>query len=283
MKINTFSHDSAEFPNSLHDLHDPPSHLYWAGLPLPTKTLGVIGSRRMTRYGREAMQLLLPPLIRKDVAIISGLALGVDGYAHRLALQGGGYTAAVLPSGLPEVYPRSHQSLAQNIIDSGGALISEYEAPHSVRKHDFLRRNRLVAALSDVLLVVEATERSGTTSTVRHALELGKPVLAVPGSIITATSAGTNRLIRAGAAPALSWEDIAMELAIDVTAETITPIASNAEEQAIIDLLAGGACDINHLARRLSFDVQTLQRHLTELELSGAVRPLGAQRYSLRQ
>lgn len=266
----------------MHDLYDPPTSIsvmgdWQEGKPM----LAVVGTRRSSPYGKQVLYDILPPIIRAGVGIVSGLAFGIDSLAHKITLEQKGYTAAVLPSSLPEIYPKSHSQLAERIIISGGALISEYSQPVPIHKSNFLARNRLVACLADALLVVEATERSGTTSTVAHALELGRDVMSVPGSIFSPTSRGTNTLIRSGGLPVTNAEDVAAVLNIDLSAgQEIW--GEDASEQALIDLLSTGPRDIHELLGAGKLAIEELQRLLTVLELKDIVKPLGNQTYGLR-
>lgn len=283
MNIKSLSNNNAVFPNRLHDLHDTPSKLFLSGeLDTNRPLLAVVGSRKASNYSKQVMGELLGPIVRSGVGIISGLAFGVDSMSHKIALENNGYTMAVLPSGLPEIYPRNHQYLAKEIIQCGGCLISESTASKSIRKHHFLQRNRIIAAMADAVLVVEAAERSGTLSTVRHALDLGRDVLAVPGPINSPYSKGTNRLIQLGAEAILSSEDLAYLLGIEL-GDNIGHWGENKQEQAIIDLLVGRSSSVEQLAVEVEMEPSELQQLLTALELRGIVRSLGAQVYELQR
>lgn len=202
------------------ELHDIPKELHIQGV-LPEITLDeygratpriltVVGSRKNTSYGRQALEMLLASLEGQDVVIISGLALGIDGLAHRSALKNKLVTISIPGSGLHEkvLYPSAHKNLAQEIIASGGALISELPHETSATPWTFPMRNRIMAALSDAVLFIEAEEKSGTLITARQALELGRDIGAVPGDIFSPTAFGTNMLIREGASPITSLEDL---------------------------------------------------------------------------
>lgn len=202
------------------ELHDIPKELHIRGtLPEITldeygrgtpRILTIVGSRKNTSYGRQALEMLLASLKGHDVVILSGLALGIDGLAHRAALKNNLMTISIPGSGLNEkvIYPSAHRNLAQEIITSGGALISEL--PHDTRAAlwTFPMRNRIMAALSDAVLFIEAEEKSGTLITSRQALELGRDIGAVPGDIFSPTAFGTNMLIREGAYPISSPENL---------------------------------------------------------------------------
>ena len=201
-------------------LHDVPKELYIEGkLPhvtideygrLTPRVLTVVGSRKNTQYGEQALTKLLTSLKGYDVLIVSGLALGIDGLAHRAALANNLLTLSVPGSGLDRriLYPRAHHSLAEEIISAGGALISELTPETPSAAWTFPQRNRIMAALSDALLIIEAEDKSGTLITARQALELGKDIGAVPGDIFSPTSFGTNMLIHEGAYPITSSSDL---------------------------------------------------------------------------
>ncbi len=193
------------------ELHDIPKELHIQGtLPEITidaygratpRILTIVGSRKNTAYGRQALEMLLLSLKEYDVVIVSGLALGIDGLAHRSALKNKLITISIPGSGLDEkvLYPSSNRGLAQEIITSGGALISELAHGAPAALWTFPKRNRIMAALSDAVLFIEAEEKSGTLITARQALELGRDIGAVPGDIFSPTAFGTNMLIREGA------------------------------------------------------------------------------------
>lgn len=202
------------------ELHEIPKELHIRGT-LPTVTLDeygratpriltVVGSRKNTTYGRQALEILLASLAGENVIIVSGLALGIDGLAHKNALKNKLITISIPGSGLDEkvLYPSAHRNLAKEIVASGGALISELPHETPAAPWTFPMRNRIMAALSDAVLFIEAEEKSGTLITARQALELGRDIGAVPGEIFSPTSFGTNMLIREGASPISSPEDL---------------------------------------------------------------------------
>lgn len=200
-----------EFPAQLREIPQPPKTLFLAGSLPPQETilLTVVGARKHSPYGREACEELISGLAGYDIAIISGLALGIDGIAHEAALAAGLRTIAVPGSGLDVdvLYPRSHVALARRILDHGGALLSEY-ADTKAATWTFPERNRIMAGLAKATLVIEAEEQSGTLITARMATDYNRDVFAVPGSIFSPLSAGPNKLISLGAAPIRSAADI---------------------------------------------------------------------------
>lgn len=214
--IWALSADDSSYPEGLLQLFDPPTVLFGQG-PVPANRrhcLAVVGARRMTAYGRAVVASLIQGLSGSDAVIVSGLARGIDGEAHRAALAGGLATWAVLGSGLQRVYPPEHRLLAAQILEQGGSLLSEYWPDTDPAAYHFPARNRIIAALAEATLVVEADEKSGSLITVDHALELGRDVYAVPGNVTSRLSRGTNRLIREGARLVASAQDILSEWGI---------------------------------------------------------------------
>ena len=212
MNVKNLTSRDHRFLQKMQDLHDPPASVRISGtLPDPTSiNVAVVGSRKNSAYGREITEIICGQLVAKGIGVISGLAFGIDSIAHKATLASGGYTLAVLPGPLEHIYPRNHQNLAIDIINSGGAVLSEQVSPYSIQKHSFIQRNRLIAALSDAVVVIEAAERSGSLHTADFALQLTRPILAVPGDINRSGSAGTNNLIATGARPLLSTDDVLM-------------------------------------------------------------------------
>lgn len=244
--------------------------------------IAIVGSRKVTAYGKSVTAQLAGELARGGVVVVSGLALGIDGIAHRAALDAGGLTIAILAGGLDKIYPGTHYQLAQQIVAQGGALISEYPLGTPSLKYNFIERNRLVSGLSRAVLITEAAEKSGTLHTATFALEQGRDVLAVPGNITSPQSAGTNRLIKTGAMPVTCIEDVFR--ALDIRSQPklrIRPRGSNSEEQAIIDLLAQGEDDGAVLLEKTALEVVKFNQALTMLEITGKIRSLGANKWML--
>ncbi len=208
--MQTIDIKAKNYPGLLKEIYDPPQTLYVNG-PLKVKEkypLAVVGTRKVSLYGQKITRSLVKALAKAGFTIISGLALGVDGIAHQAALDVGGKTIAVLGSGLDIIYPSSHQQLAKNIIKSNGVIVSEYEPKTRPSKWTFPARNRIVAGMSLGTLVIEAPKKSGALITARFALEQGREVFAVPGSVYNENSAGCNLLIKMGAKPVTKPEDI---------------------------------------------------------------------------
>jgi DNA processing protein len=202
-----------DYPELLSHLTDPPHLLYYRGAldKRDGKAVAVVGSRHCTAYGKRAAEHLAAGLVRAGYTVVSGLARGIDGVAHRAALQAGGRTVAVLAGGLSRIYPPEHAGLAKE-IEAAGALISEASMDMDPLPGTFHARNRLISGLALAVVVVEANEKSGALITVRHAADQGRTVCAVPGPIDSPASAGTNYLIREGAVLVRDVEDIVEEL-----------------------------------------------------------------------
>lgn len=206
------------YPDRLRHIYNPPWVIYAKGrlsILQEEIALAVVGMREATAYGQEVIERLLPPLIRRGGCIISGLAAGIDTYAHRSAVRHGGSTIAVLGGGLFHIYPKENTSLALKMMKEQ-LVISEYTPFTKPERWMFPMRNRLISGLSDGVLVVEAKMKSGSLITAQHALEQGKNVFAVPGKITDNTSDGTNFLIQEGAKPVMYYEDILSEMRFSV-------------------------------------------------------------------
>jgi len=217
MKIDILSFD--KFPPLLKEIPDSPEKLYCLGNKIPENNvlLTVVGSRKYTEYGKRATESIISGLKGFNLSIVSGLALGIDAVAHRSALKNNMHTIAVPGSGLDKdhIYPRSHRGLYDEILKKSGTFISEFEPRAKVFPSNFPKRNRIMAGMSHATLVIEAAERSGTLITARLALEYNRDVFAVPGSIFSSVSFGTNKLIQDGASPVQSADDIIEELHLE--------------------------------------------------------------------
>lgn len=282
--VKTLSLADTDYPECLRNIASPPKQLFYMGELLPLLSmprLAVIGSRRVSPYGRGVTQKLSEAAAAKGIVIVSGLALGVDGIGHQAALDVAGRTIAVLAGGLDHIYPSSHQRMAEEIIRTGGTIISEYPLGTMSYKQNFIARNRIVSALSDAVLITEAAEKSGTLHTANFALEQGKTVMAVPGNITSLLSAGTNNLIKAGAIPVTDPNDILGVFNIAEGTPEQGRLAANAEEAAILDLLARGVSDSTELLIQSKLSAPVFNQTLTMLEITGKVRPLGAGHWSI--
>jgi DNA processing protein len=287
MNVKKLTLEHSAYPSVLKKLPTPPKELYVLGTDLADilarPRVAIVGSRGVSAYGQQVTASLAGDLARHGVVIISGLALGVDGIAHQAALEAGGTTVAVLPCGLDQIYPATHTQLAKRILEQGGTLISEYPAGMPGLKQNFIARNRIVSGLAQALLITEASEKSGTMHTARFALEQGRDVLAVPGNITSPNSVGTNNLIKTGATPVTSVADVLYALgAAHLPAEPVRRRGETAEEQAILDLLYEGVSDGHELLVSCGQPAEQFTQTLTMLEISGKIRALGNNHWSLR-
>ena len=246
-------------------------------------TVAIVGSRKPTAYGKEVTYQLAYDLAKKGIIIVSGLAFGVDGIAHRATLDAGGITLAVLANSVDIIYPATNKGLSKDIIDGGGAIISEYEPTTLARDFQFLERNRIVSGLSDAVIVTEAASRSGTLSTVMHALEQGREVFVVPGNITSPLSAGCNNLIKQGAHPITCATDVLEIIAPDLLRpQTSLPLGSTPQESKLIELIQSGIRDGDELQTLSKLEASDFSTTLTMMEISGTIRALGGNQWTLQ-
>ncbi len=228
--------DDGIYPSLLREIYDPPIVLYVKGAwsdCLDRPCIGVVGSRRCSTYGQNAAIMLARDLAQRGITVVSGFARGIDAAAHRGALEAGGRTVAVLGTGIDEVYPRDHKKLVGEILDRGGALVSQFPLGTPPVSENFPYRNRIISGLSLGIVVVEAAENSGSLITARLAMEQNREVFAVPGNITSRNSFGTNYLIKgAGAKLVQQWQDIAAELPQQIAATLLPPSIGERKKEA---------------------------------------------------
>jgi DNA processing protein len=286
LKVNTLTLSDPSYPETLKHISGVPKQLFWSGAN-PAQWLGlpkvaVVGSRKISPYGREATNKITSELAQAGVAIISGLAFGVDAAAHQATIEAGGTAIAVLPTPVEDIHPVSNQQLAKKIIEQGGTLISEYENGAVIHKNNFIERNRIVSGLSDVLLITEAAINSGSLHTARFALEQGKTVMAVPGNITSPTSEGCNNLIKSGAIPATEAKDIFFALNINPEkAKQSRAFSGSALEQKVFELIREGRGAQEEIAVVSKLDGPAINSALTMLEINGYIRSLGAGNWTI--
>jgi DNA processing protein len=284
MKINRIAPDKHKYLQIIENIAKPPKLLFYRGILPEGRCLSVaiVGTRKPTPYGREVAHRLAYELARKGVVIISGLALGIDSIAHRATLEAGGITIAVLGNSVDYIYPASHKSLGEQIIQEGGAILSEYEPPMLARNFHFLARNRIISGLADAVIIVEAAARSGTLNTAAHTIEQGKELFAVPGNITSPLSAGCNALIKQGAHPATSAQDIFEAIApYTIIQQTTLPLGNTPLEAKIIHLIHSGIRDGDALRQESGISAIEFNHTLTLMEINGTIRALGANQWSL--
>ncbi|HEY0428799.1 MAG TPA: DNA-processing protein DprA [Pyrinomonadaceae bacterium] len=218
--------DDGSYPYLLREIADPPIVLYVKGdwqACAESPCVAVVGSRRCSTYGENASEMLARDLAVKGVCIVSGLARGIDSAAHRGAVRARGKTIAVLGTGIDSVYPKENAKLVSEILDTGGAVVSQFPLATPPLKDNFPYRNRIISGLSLGVLIVEASERSGSLITARLAMEQNREVLAVPGNITSKNSFGTNYLIKSGAKLVQQWQDVVAELPGEISAAILPP------------------------------------------------------------
>ena len=267
--VRTIARRKPGYPRLLSELHDPPATLFVRGDAgsLSEPGVAVVGARSCSAYGAQVARSLARELASVGLVVVSGLARGIDGEAHRGALEGGGRTVAVLGCGIDRDYPRSHAELARRIVTSG-AVVSEYASGVEPAPWRFPARNRIIAGLSLATVVVEARERSGALITADFALELGREVFAVPGEITSGLSAGTNDLLRQGAAPLTAVRDVLEALGIEPQPAAGVSSVSDAAV-AVLSILDDGACGADELTRATGLSSAEVAAALVELELGG--------------
>jgi DNA processing protein len=259
------------YPPLLAELHDPPERLHIRGGDIELLTrpaVAVVGARSCSPYGRDVARALARELAGAGLVVVSGLARGIDGEAHRGALDAGGPTLAVLGCGIDRDYPRAHPDLARRIAETG-AIVSEYPAGIEPAPWRFPARNRIIAGLALATVVVEARERSGALITADFALELGREVFAVPGEITSTLSSGTNGLIRQGAAPLLSSDDVFEVLGVEFSRPQRRSVSAAAAT--VLDLVLATPRSADELVRASGLPSPEISSALVELELAGLV------------
>jgi len=271
-----------EFPVGLREIPYQPEKLFIVGeLPDPTQYyyLAVVGSRKYTSYGREAAERIIGGLTGYPIVIVSGLAIGIDCIAHRTALDNGLLTIAIPGSGLDQsvLYPRTNLALANEIVESGGALLSEFEPNFHATQWSFPQRNRLMAGITQGTLIIEAEEKSGTLITARLALDYNRNIYAVPGSIFSAPSKGTNNLIRQGATPIVSSENLLEELGLkemsynDSKNKNKLDVTHYSPDEQTILLLLNNPCSREDILSSIEKPVAQTLSILTTLEIKGII------------
>lgn len=270
------------YPRLLREISDAPPVLYVKGtLEEDAWALAVVGTRRASAYGRQVTRQLVTALARSGITIVSGLARGIDSEAHRSALEAGGRTIAVLGCGIDRVYPPENRGLAREIVNHG-AIVSDYPAGTPPEGANFPPRNRIISGLSLGVVVAEAGKRSGALITADYAAEQGRDVFAVPGSILTRGSAGTNLLIQEGATLVLSPEDILEELNLTMVVEQAAArqvLPADETEAALLAHLSAEPTHVDELRRHVGIPIAQVTSALALMELKGMVRQAGGMRY----
>jgi DNA processing protein len=283
--IQVLTCNDSTYPRRLKEIYDYPPVLYVRGSLLPEDEwcLAVVGTRRATVYGKQVTEELVADLARSKITIVSGLAKGIDTIAHRSALEAGGRSLAVFACGLDIVYPSENERLAGDIMERG-ALLSEHPLGMRPRAENFPRRNRILSGLSLGVLVAEADETSGAMITARMALEQNREVFAIPGSILSPVSRGTNRLIQEGAKLVREYTDILEELNLTTVARQIEMreiIPESETESALLKHLGAEPTHIDEVCRRSGLPAAAVSGTLAMMELKGLIKQVGTMNYVL--
>jgi DNA processing protein len=283
--VKVFTWHDPEYPSRLKEIFDYPPVLYVRGSLLPQDEwcLAVVGTRRATVYGRQATEEIVADLARNKITIVSGLAKGIDSIAHQTALEAGGRSIAIFGCGLDIVYPAENAALARNLIQHG-AVISEHPLGTRPKADNFPRRNRIMSGMSLGVLVVEADETSGAMITAHLALEQNRDVFAVPGSILSPASRGTNHLIQEGAKLVRDYTDILEELNLTAVAhqmEIKELIPASDTESLLLRQLSAEPTHIDEICRGSSLPISAVSSTLAMMELKGLVKQVGNMNYVL--
>lgn len=270
---------NAQFPPLLAEIPDKPEQLYIKGT-LPKwdeyKLLCIVGSRRYSAYGKQVCEKLISGLKEYNIIIVSGLALGIDSISHRVALANNMPTIAIPGSGLDEkvLHPKSHKKLAEQIIESGGALISEYDPLMPAEIWTFTKRNRIMAGMCHATLLIEAAERSGTLITARLATEYDREVLVVPHDITRITSKGVHQFLKLGATPVTESSDILRALGVELkdTSKDALKLNLTSKEQEVYNILSRDTLTRDELIDKLGMPITETNILLSAMEIKGLIK-----------
>ena len=281
--ISVLTWDDHGYPRRLKEVDQPPPVLYLRGAILEEDqwAVAMVGTRRVTKYGRQTTQELAGALARNGITVVSGLARGVDGIAHQACLDNGGRTLAVLGCGVDRIYPPEHRRLAERIL-ANGALISDYPPGTPPEAANFPPRNRIISGLSQAVVVVEAGRKSGALITAAFAAEQGREVFAVPGNIYAPQSKGTNLLIQEGAQILLNIDSVMESLNLGQVEEHRTARAvlpSDAVEARLYELLGREPLHVDDIRNLTGLPIEKVSATLTLMELKGMVRQIGSMNY----
>ncbi|MBO7664864.1 DNA-processing protein DprA [Candidatus Saccharibacteria bacterium] len=295
-KINQISPLENNFTGVLDSIAVKPKMLYFRGkipenmmdddLTKRPKCVAIVGTRHCTKYGEEVAYKIAFELAKRGVVVVSGLAYGIDSVAHRAALDAGGVTVAVLGTPIDQIYPRAHEGLAREIIERDSMILSEFAPGEKVYpKTSFLARNRLIAGLSDAVVIVEAAERSGSLNTAMHALDQGKELFVVPGDITRPMSAGCNRLLKQGANPYTGIDDLLdfyFPKRRKAGLKQTVLFGDTPEEMSLIKIMHDGVKNGEEMVQKAGMSVALFNQTMTMLEIKGLVRSLGANQWMLK-
>jgi DNA processing protein len=281
--VKVLTWDDEGYPRHLKDIDQPPPVLYVRGSLLPEDewAVAIVGTRRVTSYGRQVAEEVATAMAHNGVTIVSGLARGVDSIAHQAAVNAGGRTLAVLGNGVDLVYPPENRRLASQILEHG-ALLSDYALGTPPDGINFPPRNRIISGLSLAVIIVEAGETSGALITASFAAEQGRDVFAVPGNINAPQSQGTNRLIRDGAQPLINPQDVLEALNLTMVTEhraVRVALPSDPIESRLYKLLSQEPMHVDEIRAQTDMPIETVSATLAMMELKGMVRQVGGMNY----
>lgn len=281
--IKIFTWEDETYPQRLKEIEQPPPVLYIRGEYLPDDlfAVAIVGTRRVTAYGRQITEELGGYLASNGITMVSGLARGVDAIAHQTALKAGGRTIGVLGSGVDRIYPPEHRGLAEKMMESG-AIVSDYAPGTPPDASNFPPRNRIISGLSLAVVVIEAGETSGALITAEFAAEQGREVFAVPGSILAPQSKGTNKLIQNGALPLLSVNDLMQALNLTRMGEHKAArkiIPSDETEARLLTVLSAEPLHVDEIRKQTELPIEKVSATLALMELKGMVRQVGGMNY----
>lgn len=276
-EIKTLEYDSDLYPNRLRRIADPPKELFYAGdiELLRERTAGIVGSRKYTLYGKLTARMIGGILAKSGIAVVSGLAYGIDAFSHEGTLEAEGKAIAVLGTGINAFSPVSNQKLFDEIYESG-LILSEFEPYFKGSRYSFPKRNRIISGISEKIIVVEAGYKSGALITARYASEQGRDVYAVPGNINSMFSLGTNLLIRDGAIPLVVIDDVLRDMGIEVNNNIEEKIELDSEEKLVFNAVKqNDGASVNEISHLINKKVEYVSAILTVLEIKGAVVSYG--------
>lgn len=272
------------YPYLLKQIYDPPTVIYYKGqIKRHEKAIAVVGTRKITGYGRVVTEQFVKRLVLAGLTIVSGLARGIDAEAHLSTIRAGGRTIAVLGGGLKNIYPPENRSLAEKIIERGGLVLSEFPPDYPSMPGNFPARNRIISGLSLGVLVVEAAADSGSLITARLALEQGREVFAVPGPVTSTLSRGPIDLIKAGARPIFEPGEILEEMGFkqnqNANIKNTNDVNLSEEEKKILEYLGNEQLQMDEICRNLKMSAATVSGTLLKMEIAGLVQNLGGGTY----
>lgn len=281
--INTIEIDDINYPSSLKKIKNPPKKLYYRGnfdKNIFEKCIAVVGSRKNTKYGQSVVETLVPKLVNEKITIVSGFMFGIDSLAHQTCVEYGGKTIAVLGNGLNIIYPSSNDKLYKQILDSGGLIISEYESDFKPVLWSFPQRNRIVAGLANLgILVIEAGEKSGSLITARIGMEERRKIYCVPGPINSNVSFGTNQLIKEGLAKMVTSVEDIIEGQKDKHSQMNLFSQMSSDEKNIVGQLGREPMSADELSKSLKIEISSLLTKLSMMEMQGIIEEQGGKYY----